>query len=631
MIDESGMLAASGASAGARQDGAGDGSAYVDADVLEAVSDEQPAVGPGDDLAEIVAAVVAEPADAPAVVVSTTRAGSPWRRTVVAAGVVLAVLALLYVIDLAVSAGEVPRGVTVGGVQIGGMGIDDAESVLRQRLDARAQQRISVAAADVETDVVPAAAGLGIDWRRTMDLVAEQPHNPVTRLASLFMTRELGVESTVDDPALSAAIERLRVATDRPPVEGDVVFEDARPIAVYPDAGHTLDIEAARTVLSDEWFTNTRIQLPVTPGEVAVESAAVEQTLQDVAKPAVSADIAFTGRDGTTIATLRPGQIGAVVSFVPDGDGGLTLRYDRDAAVGLLAPQLAATEVAPKDAEISLVSGSPQVVPAVVGELVDLPKTLDALPQLLTAAAPRTAPVVYKPVQPELTTDDVEALGITEVVGEFSTGGFESASGVNIRQVASAVNGALVQPGETFSLNGYTGPRGRAQGYIESGVILRGRPQRAVGGGISQFATTLYNATYFAGLEDAAHTEHSYYISRYPQARDATVFEGAIDLQFRNNTDTGILIESYASSSTVTVRIWGTKTVDVESITGERYAQTEPETLVLPAGEGCVPSKGASGFTTSNTRVITDHVTGKEISRSTRTVTYDPIPIVRCE
>lgn len=628
MIDESGMRAASGASDGARRHGAADGSTHVDAD--GAASDEFPAVDPGDDVAEIGPAVVAEPAAAAAVVVPPTRAWSPWTRTAAAAGAVLAVLGLVYVIDLVVSAGTVPRGVTVGGVPVGGMGIDDAESVLRQRLGARAEQRIPVAAADVEADFVPAAAGLGVDWGRTMDAVSAQPHNPATRLASLFTTRELGVESTVDDTALSAAVEDLRVATDRPPVAGDVVFEGARPIAVHPVAGHTLNVEAARNVLIAGWPTGSPIQLPVTSREV-VEGAAVEQALRDVAMPAVSADIAFTGRNGTTTATLRPDQIGAVVSFEPDGSGALTPRYDRDAAIELLAPQLAATEVQPEDAQISLASGSPQVVPAVVGEMVDWPKTLDALPQLLTAAAPRAAPVVYEPVQPELTTEDAEALGITEVIGEFSTGGFASASGVNIGLVASEVNGAVVKPGDTFSLNGYTGPRGTAQGYIESGIILRGRPQRAIGGGISQFATTLYNAAYFAGLEDVAHTEHSYYISRYPQARDATVFEGAIDLQFRNNTDTGILIESYASSSAVTVRIWGTKTVYVESITGDRYAQTKPETLLLPAGADCVPSNGAPGFTTSDTRVITDHATGAEISRTTRTVAYDPIPIVRCE
>ena len=84
------------------------------------------------------------------------------------------------------------------------------------------------------------------------------------------------------------------------------------------------------------------------------------------------------------------------------------------------------------------------------------------------------------------------------------------------------VNGAIVRPGETFSLNGYTGPRTAATGYVDAGIIDHGRPSRGIGGGISQFATTLYNATYFAGMTDVEHKEHSYYISRYPAAREAT-------------------------------------------------------------------------------------------------------------
>ncbi len=216
------------------------------------------------------------------------------------------------------------------------------------------------------------------------------------------------------------------------------------------------------------------------------------------------------------------------------------------------------------------------------------------------------------------------------MVSEFTTSGFEYASGVNIRLAAQEINGAIVKPGETFSFNDYTGPRGAAQGYIESGIIEAGRPGKAVGGGISQLATTLYNATYFAGMEDVEHTEHSYYISRYPAAREATIYDGAIDLKFRNPFDTGVLIQTIGTSSDITVRIWGTKTVDVQSITGNRTNFTSPNTITLPAGSACIPSSGAQGFTVTDTRIVTDARTGAQISNATRTVRYDPVPIVKC-
>jgi vancomycin resistance protein YoaR len=265
-----------------------------------------------------------------------------------------------------------------------------------------------------------------------------------------------------------------------------------------------------------------------------------------------------------------------------------------------------------------------------MGDMVQWPKTLEPLPALLAAPGQRTTPAIYEPAQPALTTEGANALGIREVIGEFTTGGFEYASGVNIRLAASAIDGAIVKPGETFSFDAQTGPRGSAQGYVDSGIINNGRPDKAVGGGISQLATTLYNATYFAGMEDVDHTEHSYYISRYPAAREATVFEGAIDLKFRNPSKTGVMIQTIGTSSNITVRIWGTKTVDVQSVTGNRTNQTSPNTISLPAGPHCVASGGAPGFTVSDTRIINDASSGGEISRHTRTVKYDPVPIVKC-
>ncbi len=274
---------------------------------------------------------------------------------------------------------------------------------------------------------------------------------------------------------------------------------------------------------------------------------------------------------------------------MPDGRGGglNPPEYHSEVVVDFLRPQLAETEVEPKDARVVIEGSAPTVVPAVEGELVDWVKTLETLPQLLATSGDRTVPpAVYAPAEPALTTEAAEKLGIREVIGEFSTGGFSYASGVNIRLAASEIDGALVKPGDTFSLNGYTGPRGSAEGYVQSGIIEAGRPGTAVGGGISQLATTLYNATYFAGMEDVAHTEHSYYISRYPEAREATVFEGAIDLQFRNPFDTGVLIETIGTDSDITVRIWGTKTVDVQSVTGDRTSFTSPPNkITLPAGD----------------------------------------------
>jgi len=165
-------------------------------------------------------------------------------------------------------------------------------------------------------------------------------------------------------------------------------------------------------------------------------------------------------------------------------------------------------------------------------------------------------------------------------------------------------------------------------------VISDGAPGREVGGGISQFATTLYNASYFAGMKDAGHKEHSYYISRYPAAREATVFQNhsggsVIDLKFTNDSETGVAIQAIWTPSSLTVKLWGTKRYKIESIPGEKHNFSEPPTKPGPA-ENCHAGNGAQGFTTSDTRVVKDAASGQEIRRDTRTVKYNPQPKITC-
>ena len=154
-------------------------------------------------------------------------------------------------------------------------------------------------------------------------------------------------------------------------------------------------------------------------------------------------------------------------------------------------------------------------------------------------------------------------------------------------------------------------------------------PDRGIGGGISQFSTTLYNATYFAGLAAIEHKEHSYYISRYPAGREATVFEGAIDLKFRNDGETPVLIRTVWTPSSIKVQLYGQKRFDVTSQTGPRTNPVAPGTRDLSGNPRCKPSKGVGGFTITDTRVLKDVRTG-ETSTEPRTVRYNAEPEITC-
>jgi len=249
---------------------------------------------------------------------------------------------------------------------------------------------------------------------------------------------------------------------------------------------------------------------------------------------------------------------------------------------------------------------------------------------VITGTGPREITAVYADQPAELTTEELKEMGITGLISEFTTGGFKPDSGINIKRAAQQVNGTIVEPGETFSLNAATMPRTAANGYVEAGVIDDGAPSRGIGGGTSQVATTLYNAAYFAGMVDVEHKEHSFYISRYPAGREATVVAGAIDLRFRNDNPTGVLIQTAWTPTSLTVRMYGTKRYEVTSTPGPRTNPTQPQTVTIPKGKPCSPSQGGPGFTITDTRTLREIRTGQTRSE-TRTVRYNPSPIVVCE
>jgi vancomycin resistance protein YoaR len=559
--------------------------------------------------------------------------GRALRGTGSVAAAVFGLLALVYGIDLAMSSDEVPRGVTVAGVHVGGMARAAAEQRLRGQLEPRLNRPIALRVGDVDATLEPSQAGLTPDWTATLAQAGKQPLNPWLRLVSLWRTREVGMVIDGDRPALTVALQKLRSHTDREPIEGTIRFEGSQPIPVDPRPGQHLDVPAATDLILALWTHGGTVPAPplttpVTVQPVRTTADGVRAALHDIVEPAVSAPVNVTG-DGHD-AVLEPDVIAAALRFAPDSRGGLTTTIDNPTVIAALNPQLESTQRPGKNAEILLQGGAPVVLPSVDGRGIDWAASLLPLLNVLhNSGAQRTLSASYVTLPPTLSTGQANALGITTQISTFTTGGFATDSGQNIHRVAEQVNGAIVRPGETFSLNGYTGPRNAATGYVDAGIIDHGRPARGIGGGISQFATTIYNAAYFAGMTDVEHKEHSYYISRYPAAREATVFEGAIDVKFRDDSPTGILIQTEWTPSSITVTLWGTKYVDVKSITGPRTDFTDPKTETIH-GQPCIPTQGSRGFTVTDTRVTRDPKTHAELTRHTHKVTYDPVPHVIC-
>ncbi|HET7719864.1 MAG TPA: VanW family protein, partial [Acidimicrobiales bacterium] len=128
----------------------------------------------------------------------------------------------------------------------------------------------------------------------------------------------------------------------------------------------------------------------------------------------------------------------------------------------------------------------------------------------------------------------------------------------NIHRIADLVRGALIPPGGSFSVNGHVGRRTTENGFVAAGAIRNGEHVNEVGGGVSQFATTLFNAAYFAGLDITTYQAHSEYFSRYPRGREATMGFPNPDLVLQNNTPYGVMIWTSYTASSLTVTLYST-------------------------------------------------------------------------
>ncbi len=107
----------------------------------------------------------------------------------------------------------------------------------------------------------------------------------------------------------------------------------------------------------------------------------------------------------------------------------------------------------------------------------------------------------------------------------------------NVQAGARAIDGIVMYPGETFSM-------------LE---VLNG----VVRSGVCQTSTTLFNAVWYAGLDEIEHRPHSVDFARYPQAIESTLIPWSVDLQFRNDTDYPLEIRAHYTGTSVTVELWG--------------------------------------------------------------------------
>jgi vancomycin resistance protein YoaR len=523
-------------------------------------------------------------------------------------------LAVVAAILYAGSETRLAEGTTVAGVDVGGLERTAATALLVERGDAVEHTPVTFVAAGRQFRFSASQLGVRPHWAAAVAEAARAadgvgPVRGVRRLRTRLLGVEIEPATSAYPSAVRVAVARIADAIDRPAVDARLRRRGRGVVVVPGRAGATLDRRAASAAIVAALASLERGAAPVTlpivraePSATAADLAGARHAFQVATSAPVTLRVA--GRE----QVVPPAKLARLLALPTGGETRVTLG---DAADGWLAGLSEQVNRPPADATFAVRSGGIDVVPARKGQALDIAASRRALERAVFSQTSRRASLVVATAEPRRTTAEARAMGITGVVGSYTTtyGGTPGRLH-NVQLVAELIDGALVAPGARFSFNDTTGERNASKGFEEAPVIINGELQNGIGGGVCQVSTTLFNAVFDAGLSIESRTNHALYISHYPQGRDATVNYPDIDLVFTNDTDKWLLVRTFVGAGSLTVNVYGTpqrRRVETETaplrVDGKvPWKRIDDDTMFK--GEKVVERFGAPPRSTSVTRRV---------------------------
>jgi vancomycin resistance protein YoaR len=513
------------------------------------------------------------------------------------------------------SPNTLPSGVEIAGVDVAGLSSTEAVRRLELREASLRSVPLTVEIDDRTYDVRPADLGLNIDWRAAVARAQEKtdgvrPLRGLRRLATWAFGTDVTPTAVVNPRALARVLA--------PMAANDVAYRDAairlaglRPVVVPERSGLALDKEAAATAI-----VSTLASLDRTPVKLSTGTAEPKVTAEmlapvaDKVRTAVSRPVKLVSGNGFTLVPRR--RIAKLLDL-PSG-GERALRIGGPAADAYFAKLAKTINTRPQNADFVIAdSGRVVIKPAVNARAVDVPRTAKGLYAAALRPERRSAQIVVGTKEPARTTAEAKKMGITGLVGGYTTIYTGDANRVhNVQLVANLIDHTLIPPGHVFSFNGTTGERNADKGFLEAPVIINGELGTGLGGGVCQVSTTVFNAAYEAGLDITERTNHALYISHYPQGRDATVNYPDTDLKFVNDTNRWLLLRTFVGSSSLTVDLYGApRNRRVESEVAPLEVVGKPPTTwrkdpTITQGRRVVADAGSSPLATSVNRKVYD-------------------------
>lgn len=453
------------------------------------------------------------------------------------------------------------HGASVGGVNLGGKSNSQAKKALTARADIAIDTPLLFKLGNEKTSISSQDIGLEYDIDASLKSAKKigTSSNPLVAVPNLFARYLFGenIDPVVkyDKAKFETVVNNLVDTFSKGRANAGVEIEDTKVKVISPKSGQGVSYEQASKALKDTIsdFSHKETTLKSEKVNAQITLAEAERTAS-ILRTMFSRPTTITTPAGNSVS-ISPDQLSAAIVIKPDKSS-LKISIDEKKIREELSSQLQTVESAPVDATFATSATGVSVVPSIPGKQIDF---TSALKKWVKGEHSFVAEVVD--VQPAHDTKWASSLNITEVVSSFSTNFTAGQTRVkNIRRAAEQVNNTVIEPGETFSLNAALGKRTAENGYFKAPVYSDADGFfEDYGGGASQFSTTLFNAAFIGGYKDVTHTPHTIYISRYPKGREATLNWGSIDMAFKNDSNSGILIRTGLGTSSLSVTLYGNK------------------------------------------------------------------------
>lgn len=524
-------------------------------------------------------------------------ARSPRPLLLVAAALLL--VTGIYALARWAAAGEVMGSVTVLDVELGGTTPEVARAALTDLEERLASLPARVVIEGTELDVLPAQAGFDLDEPGLVEeaMAVGRTGNPVSDfvwwLTHLTGSTPLPPQASLNPEALEAMLDEMDDSViGNPPFEGSVELEDGSIVARYPRPGRRVARDPARELLIRNFLDPQRppVELPVRDEAPVLSAAEIDAEVAE-AELMLSAPVVLTTEDDLTLTFSVDDLRAAFVSRTETSPPAIHLGFDPEALEPRLAEVRPEFESAPVSARFEISGYEVSILPGRNGTLLEADDTAQVLAAAARTSLRRAGLPLVEGAEPEVTTADLEALDIHHLVAQFTTYHDCCAARVtNIHLIADEVDGAIVAPGEQFSLNDHVGPRTEEEGYLPAGTIIGGEIEDTVGGGVSQFATTFYNAVFWGGYEDVTHKPHSFWFDRYPEGIEATISWPLPDLVFRNDDESGVLIKTEYTDTSITVKFYGNN--EGRILAGDNVSGNMSVGVIVEGGPGAKQVRG---------------------------------------